>query len=506
MTSKNDQVAPVDGTEEIAPSSDVNARRTPPTASDPWNRKRVASLAGLILLASLILHTPRLVFPMLLYDDFTFFLVPSWTWDAAWDHLWQPVNEHAMPLSRLLTVLLVRLAGSVSALPYILGVPGLISLFLCSGLVYRFVRLELGHPVYGLLGMAFFGVTSQFEEAVSWYSASFSLVSLLFVLLGLLLAQNWLRGGRRYHLLGCALGTALAASCFAGGALGGPLCALYLILPSTGGVAPVRRGSRARLLAAFAPVAGTALFLAVSLPRTTQVILHAEHYRGETALDAFHPEIALLYSARSLVDNLFLGTFGISGVALPLFLVPPLLVGLSVAAARWWKRAPNRSLLLLGAAFIFTSYFLIYGARSEWKYEAIVVSSRYQVFSHLGLTFFLAGGLPRWQDWLVAGRNPWAPAQGRIWLRGLLILWLIQMPRSLPLFYNSDQGKKLHLIDEVDARCRQHHISATDARAALDPLVLPKADDDFNAWQLLRGSSEPRPHSQEEIRRLLVRP
>ena len=67
-------------------------------------------LAGLILLTGLVLHAPRMAFPMLAWDDF-WFLHDSWTWSATWENLWRPINDHAMPLSRVTTRLLIALSG-----------------------------------------------------------------------------------------------------------------------------------------------------------------------------------------------------------------------------------------------------------------------------------------------------------------------------------------------------------------------------------------------------------
>jgi hypothetical protein len=480
-----------------------------PVETGPWRKQRVFLLAGCILLTALALHTPQLLFRMLLTDDFGFVL-QSWTWSTALDHLWVPVNEHAMPLNRLTTWALIRLAGCASALPAVLGTQGPLALCVCMGLLYLFLRRELGHPVYGLAGMTFFGVTSQYEQAVSWYAATFALISLAFVLLGLLSAQAWRRDGRVRHLVACVLWTALAPSCFAGGILAGPLCALYLLSSPPGEVVARPGRSGRTLLVGLLPVLGTGLFLAVSLPRTARVILHARHYDGKTALEAFHPDVALLYSARSLVDNTLLGTLTGVNVICPLVVVPFVLVLLLAAGAWWWWRAPHRSLLLLGLGFIGCSYFLIYGTRSEWPYERLVSWSRYQVFSHLGLVLFLSGGLPRWRGWLVAGEGRagrLAPTRNVLWLAVLVGLGITQVWRSLP-YYDPHQAEQLRLVDAVDARCRQYHISASDARAALEPMPMVNGGEEdwcrCSAWDLLRGSDDPRPVEPEEVRRLLA--
>ena len=68
-------------------------------------------------------------------------------------------------------------------------------------------------------------------------------------------------------------------------------------------------------LVALTPLLGTMAFLAVSLPLTADAIQHLEHYRDQnlTAVEAFQPLTGAWYTVRSVVDNLALGVFGISG-------------------------------------------------------------------------------------------------------------------------------------------------------------------------------------------------
>ena len=110
------------------------------TPTPTWGRKRVVLLAGLILLTALVLHAPRMVFPMLRWDDF-WFLRESWTWSAAWENLWRPINDHAMPLSRVTTWLSIQLSGCATALPYVFGLQGPLIVVVCMGLLYLFLRL-----------------------------------------------------------------------------------------------------------------------------------------------------------------------------------------------------------------------------------------------------------------------------------------------------------------------------------------------------------------------------
>src|SRR5438309_7788171 len=124
-------------------------------------------LATAASVAALALYAYPLCYPLIVYDDLQM-LVKSLTWPAAWANLWVPANEHAMPLGRVSTWALLQLAGRPTRYPLAISVHGPLALLAGLGLVYLFVRRELGHPFYGLAAMLLFGVTSVYEQAVGW--------------------------------------------------------------------------------------------------------------------------------------------------------------------------------------------------------------------------------------------------------------------------------------------------------------------------------------------------
>jgi hypothetical protein len=468
---------------------------------EPGNGEQPGVRGWPVFLAAVLLCLPHLLFPVLWFDDFAY-LRDSWTWALARRNLWVPFNDHAMPLARLSTWLLASLAGNASALPWVLGLQGPLALWLGMGLLYLFLRRELGSRRQALVGTALFGVCTQYFEAVWWYSATFALLALDTFLLALLAAQRYRQTGRRAWLLGCALGCALAPGWYAGGVLAGPLCALYLLGPEPArsrAEGPPRRRWLGALGSAAVPLLGTGAFLAVSLPHTARAILHAGHYGGESAWQAFNLPVGLLHGGRALVDNLFFGSLGIPFVCCPLWLAVPLMALLVGAGVVWYVKGPERRLMLLGLGCVSGSYALIYGARWSWGYEQTVGWTRYQVFAQLGLVLFLAAGLPRWEGRLASLRP-------RAWLLALLALWLTQLPRAwrFPLHYRAEQRAQLRRVDAVDARCRQHRISAAQACAALEPLTMAGGSEEDNAWNLLRGSSDPRPVEPAEVRHFLA--
>jgi hypothetical protein len=468
-------------------------------------------------LATLLLYARPLLFPYLVQDDFQI-LSRGTTWQRTRASLWAPQNEHAMPPGRILTFLLVQAAGSAEHLPQLTTLVGPLSLLLSLLLLSEFVRRELGHPLYGLVPAALFGISSTYYQAVKWFASSFAMPSLVFLLLGLLAVQSWRRTGRGWYLDLAALCCLIAPAWFGSGILAGPVCCLYLAWPQPADqpAPPGRLGHWSVV-----PLLGTGAFLALSLPLTAQAIMHLPHYHGKTALELFDPWQGLLLTGRSTADNLFLGLFGVSGVHVPLWLVPPLLAGLA-ALGGWWCRGGSPRLALLGVGLIVSNYWLIYSIRWSWGYEAepdtgwrgmtTYTWSRYHLLSQLGLSLIVAAGLPaRAGRWFTLHDGGLTRRQAG-WLLCLIgLLFVAQAPRAVfPLEdwkHQEYQRQELREVGEMDERCRRYGISAETARSALKdhPPPFRKGDyaDDVDGWDLLRGSDHPRDLSVEEARRLL---
>jgi hypothetical protein len=482
--------------------------------------RAVLRLALLACTATLALYARSLLWPVLSQDDFGI-LAQSLTWERTTANLWLPQNEHVMPLGRLLTFVLVQMAGSAPNLPRVVDLLGPVALLLGMILVYVLVRRECGHPLYGLVALTLFGVTTVYQQAVFWFSSSFSVLVLDTLLLALLAAQRWRETGRALYLDLAVACCALAPAWFASGILAGPLCCLYLLGGSKSG---------SRRCFTFLPLLGTGLFLAVSLPRTAAAILHLEHYRGKTALEAFDPVAGLVATARSVVDNLLIGMAGVSlgevAVPLPLDLLG---FGLLVAVGLWWwRQAPApRNLMLLGLGLIGGSYWLTYSARAAWGYAGVMTHpawSRYHLLPQLGLALFVCGGLPgrasplrssgsakesraalsttRW--FTLDETERLTPKQVRALQILIAACFLVQLPRGLLVYFSHPgQADSLRAIAAMEERCREHHVRGDEARAVLPKLDLGGSATEMNGWELLRGSDDPRPHTASELKQLL---
>jgi hypothetical protein len=369
-----------------------------------------------------------------------------------------------------------------------------------------FVRRETGHPLPGLVAMTLFGVSCVYQQAVYWFSASFSVLALDTLLLGLLAAQRWRQAGRAVDLVLVALAAALAPAWFASGVLAAPLVALYLL--------PWRRAEAGKVrpwLGMAAALAGSGLFLAVSLPRAAETILHLEHYQGQTAVEKFDLRAGAVSTGRSVVDNLLPGVFGVGGfgMSLPLPVAVFVLAGVVAAGVWWWRRAPHRRLLLLGLGLVVSSYLLVYSARAAWGYEGVMTGpgwTRYHLQPQLGLALFVAGGLLTPTRRASEGTDTDLTRQQARAVGWLIALcFLVQLPRAVLGRFEPipAQAARLRHIEEVDARCREYHIGAADARRALPRQEMEESYSKVNAWELLWASPDPRPRSPEEVRRLL---
>jgi hypothetical protein len=442
-------------------------------------------------IAAIGVNASSLLFPFIFYDDFDI-LQESYTWESTCARLWVPFNEHCWPLTRLYAWMVVQLAGSPTGLPFTTAIAARVMQFSAMFLVGLFVQRERGDAFLGFVAAIVFGVSSVYQEAVYWFAATPAVAAAATALLGLLAAQRWLQTGRGSFLVWSAFWCALAPGWFAGGVLAGPLCGLYLAW----GKMPGRRWL------AIVPVLGSLAFLAISMPLAGKQILHTPHYGERSAVEAFAIVEAVANTGRSIVDNLVLGAVGVTWFTCPVEIAAAGAIALAALLGWWWKRAPNRRLIVLGLAFILLSDFLVYGARANHPYDVqLRYWSRYNVWPWLGTVLIVCGGLS-------PSRRPKASLKCRDqrslgWLMAILLA--VQLPQGIyrAPAPNSLQAEALEKVARMDERCRARGVAAADASRVLPPLAVP-GNPDFNGWLSLRGSENASPLPDAEVRRRLL--
>lgn len=456
----------------------------PPSEPSRW---RVRGVLAALCVAALALHLPSFRDPQLIYDDFDI-LLASWTWPDTVANLWEPMNEHSWPLTRLTTAAVVEASGHRQTwLPLLAAIPGRVALVLALLLTYRFVSRHTGSQLAGVIGVIAFGVTAAYQEALYWYAAHPPLWCVCCALLGLMAADRWAALGQRRHLAGAAFWAFVAPAWFAGGVLVGPLLGAYLVLGK-------------RRWAAVVPPIGTAASLALSWALAGERINHPQHFQGKSMLASLDPVTGAGMTARAVVDQLAVAAVGVYKVALPIPVVAVAFPLLVAAGVWWWVRAADRRLVLVGAGFILASDWLIYSARAEWSYaERLKDWSRYNVFPWFGLMLMVVGG-PRWR---VGTPTRW---QAALALAVGGVTFAVQLPRGVDgsPWVDPEQPAILLRLEEFDRKCREYRISATAARLALPPLVTEYWYADRTCYELLWGSGSPEARPPEEVRRLLT--
>ncbi len=476
-------------------------------------------LLGAAILGMVSLHAHPLLHPWLFDDDFAL-LTASWDWSSTRHYIWVPFDDNVWPLERLTSYLVVNLSGRVTAFPRATSFLGPIAVSVAMVLVYLFVRREMGHPLYGLVAAIVFGVSLKYNQAVFWYAATFLAVMLDTLLLALLAAQSWRLTGRKSSLAWCIFWVALAPGWFPSGILAGPLCCLYL-LPRENEHEPAPF-SWSRCLKALWPLLGSVAYLGISLPQNLDRLFVVKRVGGQSLTETFSPLLGLLYTLRSIVDNLVFGVVGASGATCPVWLLPLPLLVIGLAGWWWWRQAPRRRLMVLGCGLIFLSYWLTLSARAVLPYEgqehSLHERNRYNLLPFLGLVLFAGAGLPSRQGTLFQLDPSGRLTRGQV--RALAVLLAILVGLQFPVSWighqrtdydAAEQMAVLRHIEEVDARCQTNRISAPTAREALGFLEIPLSTTPgsgypprINGWQWLKGSDDPLPYEDlNEVRRLL---
>jgi len=407
-------------------------------------------------------------------DDFVY-LAESRALPALGHHLAAPHNGHVVPLFRFETHLLARLAGSLEALPRVLGAASYVTLVLAVAAVGHLVAWETARPARGIAAMAALGFSSVLGPAVLWYAASQALAAGT-VILGMLAALQAWRARGSWWLLALAALAALAAPLFwSGGYTAGLVGLAYLWAD----------GRRSCRIAAALPLAASAVVATLVWGVAGRAIGTATHLTARSFRDVWALPTVLAHTAQAVWEALVLNNFGLEGetTAGQAIVLCSLLAGIWVWSRRrratpregpWFRASPLEA---AGAVLVIANFGLVFAVRgTETTFDNLRALGWYDAIPQLGAVLFAAG----W--W--SGRLESSPATSiqpprirellGVVLFGTLVL-VFQTPRADRVIFAYD-GLSAEIRDPRDSRSQRRTGALLAEQARLQRRSLAELD------------------------------
>jgi hypothetical protein len=353
-------------------------------------RWAAAILVGLILCAGpLWLWGEPLRWFFLKSDDFVY-LARSRSSAALREHLFRPHNGHVVPLFLLETHALARVAGSLEALPVVLGWASYATLVVAMAAIGHVVARETGRAACGLAAMAALGLTSVLGPALLWYAAGQALAAGTMVLLMLAALQAWRARGSWWRLaLGLSAATA-APLLWSAGYAAGPVGVAYLWADGR------RACRRAAVVLLASPLAVAVLVWCVA----GRGFAPASRLAARPLRDALPVEAVVAHSAQAICEALILNNLGLDAATT----AGQALVACAILAGLWsWSRrrpgpdGPRRRrrinpLEAAGAAMVIITFGMIFAGRgTETTFDNLRGLGWYDAMAELGAVLFVSG-------------------------------------------------------------------------------------------------------------------
>jgi hypothetical protein len=322
-------------------------------------------------------------------DDFVY-IARSRSPTALRQHLLTPHNGHVAPLFMVETHVLARLAGTLEALPAVLGWASYLTLALATALSGHVVARETGRMAWGLAAMAAVGLSSVLGPTLLWYAAGQALAAGTTIVAMLAALRAWrIRGSWRSLALG--LLAAMAAPLFwSAGYAAGPVGMAYLWAD----------GRRACRRAAVLLAACTVALIALVWCSVGREFAPASRLATRSVQGALPVGPALAHSAQAVSEALILNNLGLDAATTPAqgFLFCALLGAfwawtrrpLGPAGSRPWPRI--NPLEAAGAVAVFTTFGMIFAARgTESDFGNLRMLGWYDAIAQLGAVLFVFG-------------------------------------------------------------------------------------------------------------------
>jgi hypothetical protein len=351
-----------------------------------WGERPVPSwvalaIGALIVVAPSWLMSDQLLNFRLKGDDFAF-IDHSRTWARTSASLWVTHFSHVVPLFRLWTFALVRVAGDLANLPTVIGLGSYSAMVLVMVAGGYFVARETGDGALGLVAMALLGTTTVVEPGVIWYAAGQTFWAGLGILAMLVALQGWRRSGGTWRLVLAALAAIAAPAFWTAGYAAGPVGAAYLWADGR---------PRCRRVAAL-PILASALVAASFFAVSGRQIIASMHDQQHKASVVINPLRGLSHTSQAIPEALIFGNLGLDaetdatqGVVFCLALV-----GLWAWSRRRAGFRPS-PLEAAGAMLILSSFAMIFTFRSYLPYSSLRSTTWYHVIPHIGFVLLAVG-------------------------------------------------------------------------------------------------------------------
>jgi hypothetical protein len=539
------------------PLTPKQERLTPKQERQPWLYRPVGRV-GLALFIALIASAPGLLFfdpislpghphiardPIAIYrlqnDDFAY-VAASRTLGRTLSNLFAPHNTHIVPAWRVVTWLMVSVAGSFQRLPQVLAIASYSILAAVMLLAGRLVARETGRTGLGLAAMSAVGTTSLMLSAAAWYSAGQTLWAGFGILASLWYAQCFRRSPSRRALLLSALAAMTAGWFWTIGHLAGPVVAIYLW----------RDGRKHCRWAAAAPLAGTLIAVVVGLGLGAGKIDSSMSFHGRSTAEAARPIAGLWHTAQAIPENLVFANLGLRVRTTPGqgFVLATAILACWLAV-RWWHgglRTLN-PMETAGAGLVLGSYFVEWTVRGYLDYYLLRTISLphivpwYDTIPQIGAVLFVIGWIagPRREGHRPAVLGPRTPLTrvGAVGILGLLavlitlngprvdLLWRktapplapvertmypivpLQSMRASALLLDRAEWQRQHLrrLDQAQQEITTLGISFEGCKAAFGRIDIPDLPLTYDGIGLLEFPAQGRLTAADQVRRALER-
>jgi hypothetical protein len=319
--------------------------------------------------------------PKLVGDDYIY-IHESADWPSTQANLLRPFNEHIMPITRVVTWLVVQAAPTDRLAAAFAGVNSL--LFVAASLqIFLLARREWQGDVWGLAALMLFALSPVPHECIWWYSAAQWMVAFNLLLLAFRILDPARPGPMR--VVAASLVAFVGPWNYSLGLLIGPLASLWILLHW-------RKPGWFALL----PTFGACLGLAAVYPLIARGFADPNYllHGGRGVLKAFDPFGGLAFAVRCTVDQLLLYNMGFAPSVRSFWYHA---VAFAMAAGGTWvvvRRSSRPHTLLMALALIAFGYGLTLCFRTWLTYRTILVwGARFHLVPQLGTALFLTGAI-----------------------------------------------------------------------------------------------------------------